>query len=43
MPARSKVQLRYAFAHKRQKWAKELISKTHTTRGLPQRVKKGKK
>jgi hypothetical protein len=42
-PAKSKAQLAMAYAHKREKWAKELISKTHTTKGLPKRVKKGKK
>jgi len=42
MPAKSKKQLRYAFAHKGEKWAEEIIAKTHTTKGLPERAK-GKK
>jgi len=45
MPAKSKAQLRKAFALKakgKDGWANELIEKTHTTKGLPERVK-GKK
>jgi len=45
MPAKSKSQLRKAFALKakgKDGWAAELIAKTHTTKGLPERVK-GKK
>ena len=46
MPAKSKAQLRKAYALQRRGkdgWAKELIEKTHTTKGLPQRKrKKGK-
>lgn len=49
MPAKSKAQLRKAFAMRRRGqdgWAKELIEKTHTTKGLPQHKtqrKNGKK
>lgn len=42
MPAKSKAQLRKAFALKnrgKDGWAEELIAKTHTTKGLPERVK----
>jgi hypothetical protein len=47
MPAKSKAQLRKAYALKnrgKDGWANELIEKTHTTKGLPERVKgrKGK-
>ena len=46
MPARSKSQYRKAralLARGKDGWAKELVEKTHTLKGLPQRVKKGKK
>ena len=41
--AASKKQLAAAYAHKDETWAKEIIKGTHSTKGLPQRVKKGKK
>jgi len=47
VPAKSRSQLRKAFVLKakgKDGWANELIEKTHTTKGLPERVKgrKGK-
>ena len=45
MPAKSKAQLRKAYAMEargQDGWAEELIAKTRTTKGLPERVK-GKK
>jgi len=41
--AASKKQLAAAYAHKDETWAKETIKGTHSTKGLPNRVKKGKK
>jgi len=47
MPAKSKAQLRKAYALQRRGkdgWAKETVEKTHTLKGLPQRKgKKGKR
>ena len=43
MPAKSRKQLAFAYAHKDKPWAKEMTEKTHTTKGLPQRKRKGKK
>jgi len=45
IPAKSKSQLRKAFALRakgKDGWATEITEKTHTTKGLPERVK-GKK
>jgi len=48
MPAKSKRQLRYAYAveegtvpadAKTKKWAKDVTQKTTTTKGLPEKVK----
>lgn len=45
MPAKSKAQLRAAYAAKErgEKWGEEMAEKTKSTKGLPERVKKGKK
>jgi hypothetical protein len=40
MPAVSKKQLRYAYAHRNEKWARELIENTPSTKGLPMRKKR---
>ena len=44
MPAKSKAQLRAAYAAKErgEKWGEEMVEKTHSTKGLPERVKKRK-
>jgi len=38
----SKSQLRRAYAHKGENWAKEIIQGTHTTKRLPEKKRKGK-
>jgi len=43
LPAVSRKQLKYAYAHKGEKWARELIEKTRSTKGLPMRARKGSK
>jgi len=46
MPAKSKAQYRKAqalLARGKDGWAKDIAEKTHTLKGLPNRVKKGKK
>ncbi len=45
MPAKSKAQLRAAYAAKArgEKWGEEMVAKTETTKGLPERVKSKKK
>lgn len=42
MPAKSKAQLRAAYAAKArgEKWGEEMVEKTHSTKGLPEKVKK---
>ena len=45
MPAKSKVQYRKAralLARGEDGWAKELVRKTHTLKGLPERVRRKK-
>lgn len=43
MPARSKLQLRAAYAHQGEEWADEMIKMTKTTKGLPERKHPKKK
>jgi len=45
MPAKSKAQLRaaYAAAERGEKWGKEMVEKTRSTKGLPERRKPKKR
>ena len=39
MPAKSKSQLRKAYAHENEDWAREMIEATPSMKGLPEHVR----
>ena len=41
--AKSKAQLRAAYAHKGEAWADEIVASTHSTEGMPERTKEEKR